>query len=143
MTQLVKQTNDLGLMETQVSVGTISIPILRGTWEKKMRKMEGFLKTAYMKEFSLIRVLPHSGISLKRVELQWLNPTTLQIGVLWPRFMSDIMRQVALQTTTSTHKFNEDHDVIDSMYADIGTKVNKADEKKKRVVDYGLSLIHI
>jgi hypothetical protein len=138
MKQLTQQTEDWRLNESQIAVGTISVPILRGTWEKKIRKMEGFLKTAYMKEFSLIRALPHSGISIKRVELLWLNPQTLQVGILWPRWMSDITRQVAFQTTVSTHKFDEDHDVIDSMYADVATKVNKADEKKKRVVDYGV-----
>jgi hypothetical protein len=108
MKQLTQQTEDWRLNESQISVGTISVPILRGTWEKNIHKMEGFLKTAYMKEFSLIRALPHLGISIKRVELLWLNPLTLQVGILWPRWMSDITRQVAFQTTVSTHKFDED-----------------------------------
>jgi hypothetical protein len=73
MKQLTQPIEYWRLNESQISVGTISVPILRGTREKKIRKMEGFLKTAYMKEFSLIRALPHSGISIKRVAILWLT----------------------------------------------------------------------
>lgn len=118
----------------------ISVPILRGSWKKKIRQddMEGGFTTT-KKEFNLIRLLPHSSISLKQCELIWLNPRQLRLGMVWPKWFKSAKQQVAFQTAGSAHKFDEDHDVIDSLQDDINRKQEiKKDTKKTRVVDYAI-----
>ena len=137
----MKELNDsaakMGLSNQELNVGQISIPILRGGWEKKIRKYDddgGFITTK--KSFSLIRMLPHSSMALKQCELLWLNPQQLRMGIVWPKWFKSAIQQVAFQTDGSKYKFGEDHDVIDSLQADINRKEEVKKDKKKRVVDY-------
>jgi hypothetical protein len=140
----MKELNDsaakMGLSNQELNVGQISIPILRGGWEKKIRKYDddgGFITTK--KSFSLIRMLPHSSMALKQCELLWLNPQLLQVGIVWPKWFRNAKWQIAFQTTGSEHKFDEDHDIIDSLQDDINNKQDvQKDKKARRIIEYGV-----
>jgi hypothetical protein len=137
MEDLNESAARMGLIDNQMNVGGVSIPILRGSWQKKIRKEDdegGFVTT--FKDYNLIRMLPHSAIHLKQCELLWLNPQQLRMGIVWPKWFKSAIQQVAFQTTGSQYKFGEDHDVIDSLQADINRKEEVKKDKKKRVVDY-------
>ena len=137
MSELNESAKRLGLDDHQLE--GVSLPILRGSWKKKIRKDDtegGFTTTK--KEFNLIRMLPHSSISLKQCELIWLNPQQLRIGIVWPKWFKSAKQQVAFQTGTSVHQFDEDHDVIDSLQDDINRKQETKKDKKTRVVDYAI-----
>jgi hypothetical protein len=140
MKELNESAAKMGLIDHQVSVGQISIPILRGGWKQKNRKADdegGFV--TIKKEFNLMRMLPHSGIALKQCELIWLDPYHLKVTIIWPKWFRSAQKQVAFQNKGSTHQFDADHDVIDSLQADINGKLEKKkDKKKQRIVDYGV-----
>ena len=135
--ELNESAKRLGLDDHQLE--GVSLPILRGSWKKKIRTddTQGGFTTA-KKEFNLIRMLPHSSISLKQCELIWLNPQQLRVGIVWPRWFKSAKQQVAFQTGTSVHQFDEDHDVIDSLQDDINRKQETKKDKKTRVVDYAI-----
>jgi hypothetical protein len=57
------------------------------------------------------------------------------MGIVWPKWFKSAVQQVAFQTAGSKYKFGEDHDVIDSLQADINRK-EEVKDKKKRAVDY-------
>ena len=135
--ELNESAKRLGLDDHQLE--GVSLPILRGSWKKKIRTddTQGGFTTA-KKEFNLIRMLPHSSISLKQCELIWLNPQQLRIGIVWPKWFKSAKQQVAFQTGTSVHQFDEDHDVIDSLQDDINRKQETKKDKKTRVVDYAI-----
>jgi hypothetical protein len=81
MNELNESAARMGLTDIQMNVGGVSIPILRGSWQKKIRKEDdegGFVTT--FKDFNLVRMLPHSAIHLKQCELLWLNPQQLRMG---------------------------------------------------------------
>ena len=133
----------MGLTNDIMKVGQLSVPVLWGTWQEKIRKEDedgGFVTT--FKDYNLIRILPHSSISLKQCkqcEAIWLNPQQLKVGVVWPRWFKSAKQQIAFQTTGSAHKFEEDHDAIDSLQEDINhKKETKKDGKMQRIVDYGI-----
>jgi hypothetical protein len=137
MNKLNESAARMGLNGIQTNVGGVSIPILRGSWQKKIRKEDdegGFVTT--FKDYNLIRMLPHSAIHLKQYELLWLNPQQLRMGIVWLKWFKSAIQQVAFQTTGSQYKFGEDHDVIDSLQADINRKKEVKKDKKKRVVVY-------
>jgi hypothetical protein len=137
MNKLNKSAARRGLNDIQTNVGGVSIPILRGSWQKNIRKEDdegGFVTT--FKDYILIRMLPHSAIHLKQCELLWLSPQQLRMGIVWPKWFKSAIQQVAFQTTGSQYKFGEDHDVIDSLQAVINRKEEVKKDKKKRVVDY-------
>jgi hypothetical protein len=138
MAELNESTARLGLSEEEMDFGQLSIPILRGSWKKKIRKEDddgGFVTS--FKEFNLIRMLPHSAISLKQCEPIWLDAHHLRLTMVWPRWFKSVKRQIAFQTTGSTHKFDEDHDIIDSLQHDINIK-SESKDKKTRVADFGV-----
>jgi hypothetical protein len=138
MAELNESTARLGLIEDSMSFGQLSIPILRGSWKKKIRKEDddgGFVTSK--KEFNLIRMLPYSGISLKQFEPIWLDAHHLKLTMVWPRWFKSVKRQIAFQTTGSTHKFDEDHDIIDSLQHDINIK-SELKDKKTRVSNFGV-----
>jgi hypothetical protein len=138
MAELNESTARLGLIEDSMSFGQLSIPILRGSWKKKIRKEDddgGFVTSK--KEFNLIRMLPYSGISLKQFEPIWLDAHHLRLTMVWPRWFKSVKRQIAFQTTGSTHKFDEDHDIIDSLQHDINIK-SELKDKKTRVSNFGV-----
>jgi hypothetical protein len=137
MADLNESAAKMGLTDIQMNVGGVSIPILRGSWQKKIRKEDdegGFVTT--FQDYNLIRMLPHAAIHLKQCELLWLNPQQLRMGIVWPKWFKSAIQQVAFQTAGSKYKFGEDHDVIDSLQADINRKEEVKKDKKKRVVDY-------
>jgi hypothetical protein len=140
MQDLNESAAKMGLFDHEMTVGQISIPVLRGGWQQKNRKEDddgGFVTTK--KEFSLIRMLPYSGIALKQCELIWLDAHHLKLTVVWPKWFRSAQKQVAFQNKGSTHQFDADHDVIDSLQADINGKLEKKkDKKKQRIVDYGV-----
>ena len=68
----------------------------------------------------------------------WLNSQQLRVGIVWPRWFKSAKQQVAFQTAGSKHKFDEDHDVIDSLQHDINRKQEVRKDKKTRVVDYAI-----
>jgi hypothetical protein len=139
MQELNESTARMGLTDDEMNVGRISIPVLRGSWKKKIRKDDdegGFVTTK--KEFNLIRMLPHSGIALKQCEPIWLSPHHLKLSMVWPKWFKSVKRQIAFQTTGSSHKFDEDHDVIDSLQHDINSKSEMKKDKKPRIADYGV-----
>jgi hypothetical protein len=139
----MKDLNDsaarLGLNNQVINVGQLSVPILRGAWQKKLRKVddEGDFVTSF-KDFNLIRILPHTSVSLKQCDLIWLNPQQLKVGIVWPKWFKSAKRQIAFQTGTSTHKFDEDHDIIDSLQDDINNKKEAKKDKKSRIIDFAL-----
>jgi hypothetical protein len=138
MAELNESTARLGLIEDSMSFGQLSIPILRGSWKKKIRKEDddgGFVTSK--KEFNLIRMLPYSGISLKQFEPIWLDAHHLRLTMVWPRWFKSVKKQIAFQTTGSTHQFDEDHDIIDSLQHDINIK-SELKDKKTRVSDFGV-----
>jgi hypothetical protein len=139
MEDLNESAARMGLTDHQMNVGGVSIPILRGSWKKKIRADDdegGFVTT--FKDYNLIRMLPHSSIALKQCEPIWLNSQQLRIGIVWPKWFKSAKQQVAFQTTGSAHKFDEDHDVIDSLQHDINRKQESKKDKKTRVVDYAI-----
>jgi hypothetical protein len=139
MTELNESAARMGLNDHAMNVGGVSIPILRGSWEKKIRKDDGeggFVTT--FKQYNLIRMLPHSAIHLKQCEPLWLNSQQLRMGIVWPKWFKSAKQQVAFQTAGSTHKFDEDHDVIDSLQHGINRKQEVKKDKKTRVVDYAI-----
>jgi hypothetical protein len=139
MTELNESAARMGLNDHAMNVGGVSIPILRGSWEKKIRKDDGeggFVTT--FKQYNLIRMLPHSAIHLKQCEPLWLNSQQLRMGIVWPKWFKSAKQQVAFQTAGSAHKFDEDHDVIDSLQHDINRKQEVKKDKKTRVVDYAI-----
>jgi hypothetical protein len=140
MQELNESAARLGLTDDIMKVGQLSVPVLRGSWQKKIRKEDddGDFVTTF-KEFNLIRILPHSSIALKQCVSIWLNPQQLKVGIVWPKWFKSAKRQIAFQTTGSTHKFDADHDVIDSLQDDINSKKeSKKDGKIQRIVDYGI-----
>jgi hypothetical protein len=137
--ELNKSTARLGLTEGELAFGQISIPILRGSWKKKIRKEDddgGFVTSK--KEFNLIRMLPYSGISLKQCKPLWLDAHHLRLTMVWPRWFKSVKRQIAFQTAGSAHQFDEDHDIIDSLQHDINSKSELKKDKKPRVADFGV-----
>jgi hypothetical protein len=139
MSELNESAARMGLTDIDMNIGGVSIPILRGTWQRKLRKDddEGGFVTSF-KDYNLIRMLPHSAIHLKQCEPIWLNPQQLRVGIVWPRWFKSAKQQVAFQTAGSKHKFDEDHDVIDSLQHDINRKQEVRKDKKTRVVDYAI-----
>jgi hypothetical protein len=139
MKELNESTARLGLTDDEMKVGQISLPVLRGSWKKKIRKDDdegGFVTTK--KEFNLIRMLPHSGVALKQCESIWLSPHHLKLSMVWPKWFKSVKRQIAFQTAGSVHKFDEDHDVIDSLQHDINSKSEVKKGLKPRIADYGV-----
>jgi hypothetical protein len=139
MAELNESTARLGLIEDDLSFGQLSIPILRGSWKKKIRKEDedgGFVTSK--KEFNLIRMLPYSGISLKQCEPLWLDAHHLKLTMVWPRWFKSVKRQIAFQNDGSAYKFDEDHDIIDSLQHDINSKSELKKDKKPRVSDFGV-----
>jgi hypothetical protein len=139
MKELNESAAKMGLTYQDLNVGSIAIPILRGSWQKKVRKVDddgGFTTT--FKDYNLIRMLPHSGIALKQCEPIWLNPKQLKLGIVWPKWFRSAQKQVAFQTLGSEHQFDTDHDVIDSLQHDINSKSEVKKDKKPRIVDYGI-----
>jgi hypothetical protein len=49
------------------------------------------------------------------------------MGIVWPKWFKSAIQQLAFQTADSKYKFGEDHDVIDSLQANI----NRKEEVKK------------
>jgi hypothetical protein len=139
MSELNESAARMGLTDIEMNVGGVSIPILRGTWQKKIRKDddEGGFVTSF-KDFNLIRMLPHSAIHLKQCEPIWMNAHQLRMGIVWPKWFKSAKQQVAFQTAGSKHKFDEDHDVIDSLQHDINRKQEAKKDKKTGVVDYAI-----
>jgi hypothetical protein len=139
MNELNESAARMGLTDIDMNIGGISIPILRGAWKKKIRKDDdegGFVTT--FKDYNLIRMLPHSAIHLKQCEPIWMNSQQLRMGIVWPKWFKSAKQQVAFQTAGSAHKFDEDHDVIDSLQHDINRKQEVKKDKKTRVVDYAI-----
>jgi hypothetical protein len=70
MSELNDSAARMGLTKTEMNVGGVSIPTLRGSWQKKIRKEDddGGFVTAF-KDYDLIRMLPHAAINLKQCEL--------------------------------------------------------------------------
>jgi hypothetical protein len=137
MRDLNESTARMGLNNGVMNVGQLSVPILRGAWQKKLRKEDedGDFVTTF-KDFNLIRILPHSSVALKQCDLIWLNPHTLKVGLVWPKWFKSAKKQIAFQTTGSTHKFDSDHDIIDSLQDDINNKKEVKRDKKSRIVDF-------
>jgi hypothetical protein len=131
MSELNESAARMGLTDIEMNIGGVSIPILRGTWQRKLRKDddEGGLVT-YFKDYSVI--------ALKQCEPIWLYSQQLRVGIVWPRWFKSAKQQVAFQTAGSKHKFDEDHDVIDSLQHDINRKQEVKKDKKTRVVDYAI-----
>jgi hypothetical protein len=129
----------LGLNNEVMNVGQLSVPILRGSWQKKLRKEddEGDFVTTF-KDFNLIRILPHTSVSLKQCETIWLNPQQLKVGIVRPKWFRSAKRQIAIQAVNSTHKFVEDHDIIDSLQDDINNKKEAKKDKQSCIIDYAL-----
>jgi tricorn protease-like protein len=57
---------------------------------------------------------------------------------VWPKWFKSAKKQIAFQTTGSTHKFDSDHDIIDSLQDDINNKKEVKRDKKSRIVDFAL-----
>jgi hypothetical protein len=66
MRDLNESTARMGLNNGVMNVGQLSVPILRGAWQKKLCKEDedGDFVTTF-KDFNLIRILPHSSVALK------------------------------------------------------------------------------
>jgi hypothetical protein len=129
----------MGLNNGVMNVGQLFVPIFRGSWQKKIQKEDedGDFVTTF-KDFNLIRILPHSSVALKQCDLIWLNPHTLKVGLVWPKWFKSAKKQIAFQTTGSTHKFDSDHDIIDSLQDDTNNKKEVKRDKKSRIVDFAL-----
>jgi hypothetical protein len=139
MRDLNESTARMGLNNDVMSVGQLSVPILRGSWQKKLRKEDedGDFVTTF-KDFNLIRILPHTSVALKQCDLIWIDPQTLKVGLVWPKWFKSAKKQIAFQTTGSTHKFDADHDIIDSLQDDINNKKEVKKDKKSRIIDFAL-----
>jgi hypothetical protein len=61
-----------------------------------------------------------------------LNPQTLKVGLVWPKWFKSAKEQIAFQTGTSTH------DIIDSLQDDINSKKEVKKDKKLRIIDCAL-----
>jgi hypothetical protein len=125
MADLNKSAARMGLTDIQMNVGGVSVPILRGSWQKKIRKEDdegGFVTT--FKDYNLIQILPHAAIHLKQCELLWLNPQQLRMGIVWPKRLKSAIQQVAFQTAGS------DTSLVKTMMLKIACKPISIEKKK-------------
>jgi hypothetical protein len=63
MSKLNNSTARMGLTDIEMNAGVVSIPIIRGSWQKRICKEDdegGFVTT--FKDYNLIRMLPHAAI---------------------------------------------------------------------------------
>ena len=83
----------LDKLPTWTSAGA-GFPILVGSWEKSDNISPFEVKTGH---FCLIRMLPHSTITEKMVDLSWQDDYKLHIILRWPSFFFNISDQVMIQ----------------------------------------------
>ena len=118
-------------LDEGISVSTMTSPILFGSWTVQ-EQGTGFLEVINKKYF-LIRMIPHSMLNDKLVELVWISPTELHIKIRWPSFLSKLSKHVAFQKNEqATNQFHASHEVFKSM---TNYLVEIADMEKKCIID--------
>ena len=108
-------------------------PILCGGWSKSVNISPFEVKTD---NYFLIRMLPHSTITEKMVNLIWQDDYTLHIILQWPSFFFNTNEQVTIQDgETEELKFGPGHQVFTSITKYLRGRVNMTDASKPKVFE--------
>jgi hypothetical protein len=117
----------------------ISVPYLIGGWgEQVVDPLDDW--SHITKKYTIIRLIPTQGFSLKSLELKWVDAQTLKLIIPWPTWFSQISNQVGLQEGEEKGRvFDSSHKAMESMRNNKKAKVEdpNAPRERKRIVDNG------
>ena len=117
----------------------ISVPYLIGGWDEQIRDPNDEW-TRITKKYTIIRLIPTQGFSLKSLELKWMDAQTLKLVVPWPSWFTKISNHVGFQEGEDKARiFDSDHKAMESMQNNKAAKVENpnVENKLKRIVDDG------
>jgi hypothetical protein len=117
----------------------ISIPYLIGGWGEQVRDPNDEW-TRITQKYTIIRLIPTQGFSLKSLELKWMDDQTLKLIIPWPSWFTKISNQVGFQEGEEEGRiFDSDHKAMESMQNNRQAKVENPNvaNRLKRIVDTG------
>jgi hypothetical protein len=117
----------------------ISVPYLIGGWGEQVRDPNDEW-TRITKKYTIIRLIPTQGFSLKSLELKWIDAQTLKLVIPWPSWFTKISNQVGFQEGEDEGRiFDSDHKAMESMQNNKQAKVENPNvpNSMKRIVDSG------
>jgi hypothetical protein len=142
--QIIQTYVEDGMLTLQygghVRFGTgISVPYLIGGWGEQIWDPNDEW-SHITKKYTIIRLIPTQGFSLKSLELKWMDAQTLKLIVPWPSWFTKISNHVGFQEGEDKARvFDSDHKAMSSMQNNKAAKVENpnVEDKLKRIVDDG------
>jgi hypothetical protein len=117
----------------------ISVPYLIGGWREQVVDPNDEW-SQISKKYTILRLIPTQGFSLKSLELKWVDAQTLKLILPWPYWFTKISNHISLQEGEEEGRvFASGYAALASMQNNKQAKVEdpNVENKLKRIVDNG------